>query len=404
MPVLLVDVPYPDTVDDLAEALRSDPVIVHQMMGSGDAEGADRRLTKLVEELPFPAYVALVRPPADMAGDVADSRYLATALSRRINEPGLYVVEMPETVFAVRLVAEGRDPTIYSLQNSRNKDEVARGLDGGASLPPQVEAEIALRTAAEPEQEDYKVPNLDDAVVDDLADRAEALQPFTLTGDRDTSDPPEPWTIGKRFMVGTTVALGVALLIFQSVVGWPGWRRRRDQPKPATAFPATPRPDEVRAEASAALTHLAQRLPAAPAGDRARMAMLARQAAEPLLESDDTGDLVGALVLARVGDRELDRATNPARAAYRPCFFNPLHGPGELSGSWRYGEADITVPVCRACAADLRKDRGPHTLHLGRRPRPYYAQDDVWARTGYGALADDLPQQVLADRARGSRR
>jgi hypothetical protein len=37
----------------------------------------------------------------------------------------------------------------------------------------------------------------------------------------------------------------------------------------------------------------------------------------------------------------------------------------------------------------------------GRHRRPYYEADDVWARTGFGALVDDFAAQVVA--ARGAR-
>jgi len=33
-----------------------------------------------------------------------------------------------------------------------------------------------------------------------------------------------------------------------------------------------------------------------------------------------------------------------------------------------------------------------------RRLRPYWENDDVWARTGFGAIDDDLWRAVLADR------
>ena len=40
-----------------------------------------------------------------------------------------------------------------------------------------------------------------------------------------------------------------------------------------------------------------------------------------------------------------------------------------------------------------------------RGERPYFEGDDVWARTGFGSLADDLASQVMAARtSRGWRR
>jgi hypothetical protein len=46
----------------------------------------------------------------------------------------------------------------------------------------------------------------------------------------------------------------------------------------------------------------------------------------------------------------------------------------------------------------VAKGRAPAALQ--DRGRPYFERDTLWARTGFGALDDDLPARVLAGEAR----
>lgn len=80
-----------DAIDQLAERLRSDPVVIDVAMGSGRAREYDDRLSALVRDLPFEAYVALVEHPDGLSDD--RSRDLPGLLHRRLAEPGLYVVQ-----------------------------------------------------------------------------------------------------------------------------------------------------------------------------------------------------------------------------------------------------------------------------------------------------------------------
>ena len=83
---------------------------------------------------------------------------------------------------------------------------------------------------------------------------------------------------------------------------------------------------------------------------------------------------------------------------YRCCFVNPTHGRGGHRADLPGG---LSVPVCRPCQRDLAAGRRPDALLEPRRgeDRPYYAGDTVWARTGYGALTDELWADVRADRS-----
>lgn len=399
---------YVDTIDEIAAALHHDHVLVQQVIGSGDAKGAHDRISRLVSRLPFPTYVALVGRPTDLPNTDDESTYLTQALHKRLhNAPGLYIVESAGSPLEVTAFGLTRDTTTLKLQYYTNLKAVEHALgthaDGtDVAVVPTIEAEIALRTADVPPQKDYQRPNLSDAVVRDLVDRDRPLDPIQDEGQ-------EPLGTGARYMIGSSVGFGVILLVQQTLRGWPGWRRKRTaapaQMRPSAVAP--PDPENVRRRAERLLTQLAEELAdAAPrdaaARERIDRATLAREVAEPLLRSEDLADLAGAVALARTGLGELAVVSGRWKAAYRGCFFDPLHDAASDTVSWRLGEADVSVPVCSTCRAALRRGRQPAALLVGRRRhlQPYYERDDVWARTGFGSLVDDFPGEVLA--ARGS--
>ena len=90
-------------------------------------------------------------------------------------------------------------------------------------------------------------------------------------------------------------------------------------------------------------------------------------------------------------------ATAQALADGRPapppaslCFFDPRHPGRSRPGRWERG---LRVAACPACAADLRAHRPPEALLDDG--CPWFEADTLWARTGYGAFAADLPQRVI---------
>jgi hypothetical protein len=406
-------VDFPVTVDEVATALEHAPILVQNTMGSGDAAAAARRLAAIARTLPYPAYVALVSTPRDDdAGDA--SAYLATALSRRLATPGLYVVETSGHSPRLLLVGQKTQSVEFELQYYGNAAAVEKAT-GALTLAPQVGAEVALRTALHPLSttlDEHTPPSLSQQEISDLAALQRRLDPPRQEAADDAEDEGSTWTTGKRWMLGTTVGMALFLLVQRSLRGWPGWRRSTPQ-RPRTKHTRAAGPDpaaqdrKARAEASATVMRLADRLATAPAllpgDDRALAALTAREVADPLLASAELADVVGALVLARTGLADLDLATRKRRArAYRCCYFHPLHGAAKATAAWRYGEADIEVPVCDACRQALVDGRPPEVFRVGRwRQRPYYERDDVWARTGYGSLVDDFAHQVaLARRPR----
>ena len=97
---------------------------------------------------------------------------------------------------------------------------------------------------------------------------------------------------------------------------------------------------------------------------------------------------------------DLDRGRRGTGAAFVPCFFDPRHPEGTATASWRLGDGEVDVPCCTACASAVVEDGVPAHLRLPTRrgTEPYWERDDVWARTGFGAVTDDLARDVLADR------
>jgi hypothetical protein len=194
--------------------------------------------------------------------------------------------------------------------------------------------------------------------------------------------------------------LGAGALGFAGA-GWPwlaAMRRRRraeraaaPQVARATAPPLDPR--ALRDQAHRALAALSGALAAANAPPTA--AFDAYAAASKLLEDaddDDSLSLLAALELMRHADAALHAKDRS------PCFFDPRHGPATTRTRWRLGGEEADIPACGACARKVAKGVAPDALQ--DRGRPYFERDTLWARTGFGALDEDLAARVLAGEAR----
>ena len=112
----------PTDIDALAEALREDGVVIDRVMGSGEAQEAEDRISALVREVPFPVYVALVDTPEGLPDDgPAASDALAGLLNRRLGD-GLYVIQLPLGGQQVWSYGLGADPSRLSLADYANRD------------------------------------------------------------------------------------------------------------------------------------------------------------------------------------------------------------------------------------------------------------------------------------------
>lgn len=411
----------PADLDALAQALREDGVVIDRVMGSGDARGAHDRIAALVREVPFPVYVALVRHPAGLPTDngVDSTEVLTQLLHRRLGD-GLYVVDTPEGIQQV--VSHGLDanPSRLYLGAGSNADaldeamqevgDYSKGTEDYLSVPDVAQAEAQVLAAEElvemarqPASGHYPV-TISQADVEELA--REAVDMARTADWRPESDYVEVRAAsgGLSALVGGLVGLAVALLVGQSLRGWP----RRGKPLPARPQPRALVPpvlETERAKAVALSDELSRELAAfdwSGVRDRevAGRALTARDALEPLLTSDDVADVVGAQVIARAGLHDLLRAMLDSGEPLATCFFDPRHPEVDGAASWRLGDGEVEVPACAACRKDVAKHRTPDHLRVPvrRGSVPYWERDDVWARTGFGAVSDFVARDVLEAR------
>jgi LPXTG-motif cell wall-anchored protein len=209
---------------------------------------------------------------------------------------------------------------------------------------------------------------------------------------------------------GTVVLVVVALLLL-ALVAWVVRRRRRAARPAAGPMPVIPQRvfeharaaerAELREDADRELLALATLLDEQPvpsredAQDAYQRALDAYTAARRRMARDaPTVDLVGVLVLVDQARGDLARASalDAGRrvAPQRPlCAFHPLHGRSTRTVPWQRG---LQVPACAVCAKAVRGGRTPDALRDG--DAPYFERDTVWARTGFGAWADDLVERV----------
>lgn len=406
-------------LDVLAEALREDGVVVERVMGAGEAQDSHDRLVELVKNVPFPVYVALVKMPEGVAGERsgAANEALATLLHRRIGGAGMYVVGSeagPQRVVSYGLDASGALLSLSDSANDRLVRAAAEERAGGYVWIPQViEAEGTVRAAEEllelarrdSSALDYP-STLGEAEVEELADRAVALHARSNWHGNTAFVPVRQVSTGRSTLIGVLAGSAVALFLGQTLRGWPGRRREDQQPGSKSVGEAAPRSGtdsaQEAARARASLEVLAKRLERAASDTRLDQelyarALAAREAAERYVDSDDPVELAGARALVRAGERDLARSRGGRRGIFRPCFFDPRHAeaPGEVG--WRLGQGQVRVPSCRRCTKDVTAGREPATLTARRRGRdvPYYTRDDVWARTGFGALTDSFARDVL---------
>jgi hypothetical protein len=417
-------------IDRLADDLRVDGVVVDRVMGSGEADEAHDRIAALVREVSFPVYVALIDKPDGLPDDaVTSTDALAGLLNRRLGD-GFFVLQTTEGAQRVYSFGLGSDPSRLSLGAYANQDALEEAIvtAGGGEMgtedyvytPAVSLAEAQARTAEGllalgrgPYLEDADYPaTLTAADAERLAEHA--LEIDAVAGWRPGAAgyvEVRPASRGFSALVGGLGALVVALLLGQTLSGWPRRGKPRsedDSARSKARAAATPPPDleEERARAVGLAGILSQALEgtdwdAAQDRELAGRALTARDALEPLLVSDDVADVIGAQVVAQMGAADLGRGRRGSGAPFVPCFFDPRHPEGRATASWRLGDGEVDVPCCAACAATVAEGGTPQHLRLSARlgTEPYWERDDVWARTGFGAVSDELARDVLAERA-----
>lgn len=407
-------------LDQLAEALREDRVVIDRVMGSGEAQESHDRIAELVREVPFPVYVALVEEvegmPDTSSGDVNEQ--VATLLHRRLGGSGLYLVQtaggpMRATGFGLDADSNRLTSGFYAVG-----DALEEAIPESTRVPAVVEAEATVRAAEDLVEHARGEDDLPDGAsplagddLEELGERAEVLgvRAEWRPSSKDFIEVREAST-GFSVLMGGLAALVIALLAGQSLRGWPRAGRGQGAARGAGG-PTVPDVETERKRAGELLDGLAAALAATDWSqvadlEVAERARTARVAAEPLLDSSDPVDLIGAQVLARAGSTDLTRGTRGKGAPLTTCFFDPRHSQGRSRVSWRLGDGHVEVPCCRRCEKAVDRGRTPEQLHVRhgwrRRAVPYWSRGDVWARTGLGSTTDFLARDVLADRGGAS--
>ncbi|QMW65609.1 hypothetical protein H4N58_15705 [Mumia sp. ZJ1417] len=393
------------TVDEIAAALKEDPVLVQQVLGNGDAAGAEERISDAIADADVPVYVALVTKPGGLSASAA-SKDLAIRLHSRVGD-GIFIVGMPSEVLA--LEAWGA-PDALGLSGARYDalEKAHPMVDSDKGLADVAEAQIVATIAAGGDPW-----GIDDSALREIASAPWAVRPDSLPRDYDAATP------GGRAVIATVAGLGVLLVGLRALL----WTTARRDPAKAKTPPLTVSDLDLAdlvARANSETTRLAEALANARSSSYADTATGYLGAAEAVLRGLDPlveprapraygrqlRDAVGALVLARSGLYELDRdGRKNDRGRYVTCFFNPLHGRADTSLEVP-GRGAVVVPACRQCAHAAKHGKLPDALvfaYPSRRPKPYYEEKSVWARSGYGALDGELWATVTAESAGAGR-
>jgi hypothetical protein len=370
----------PRTVDQLATALAEDPIIVEPALGAGFTDDVHDVLTDLAAEVDVPVFVVLASVPPDLRSAEDPAQQAAAVLSATLGD-GLYHVAFTTGGSWTGGFGSARTIDVNPGRQAVGRIRGLRSSDHDQTTS-ALEAELVVRSAADPGR------SFSD---DELKEWIDTPWAFVPTEARDRTD-----RIAQRWVTTIAVAVSVlvaGLILTPVIVANPLTSGRARQGR-------TPgrRPPPVMAPDPADLSRAQQRYDRLRASDlaspHATSAAEAIEAARLVADTGDDLDAVGAWVLALQARRELDRIRRPTRDPYRPCVVNPLHG--EASRTVALAGSSIDAPACAACGDGAGGEFLVDSTWRGA--RPYLETSSVWARTGFGALVDDLARQVIADR------
>jgi hypothetical protein len=387
----------------IATALRRSPIYADPSYASALTPAQRATLLKLMKRSGYPIFVILV--PYVAGGTWSSSDELLSVVHDRLGVDGAYVTLDDE--FTGDLTATQYPPDARTADNTSNAAS-AVGLEDSMQNAP-----LAARLT--------RCVNL---ILSGTGGTAAYNAASAALNDGRTTPSAAPSHRGGGGDAAPIVG-GVAGAVVLGLAGlavW-RWRRTRSRPVPAVAprrvFDSAERAgeDALRERADKEIIALGTALDASDvngvpasaagadeAGQRLSTALDAYAAAEKVLDAaSGLPDLAGVLVLLDQGRDAL--AAAEALAAGRPapeatplCFFNPLHGDGDVTIDWRPlgSRQRVKAHACRSCAKAARGRETPDALMDGG--VPYFEADpdrSVWAVTGYGQLRDDLIQRVL---------
>ncbi|WP_182524345.1 hypothetical protein [Nocardioides dongkuii] len=387
--------PEADTVSGIAEALRADPVVVHESMGNGRTEEVHDGLVALVDDLAdagVPAYVALVQTPNVELATRDSSDDLLRLIHADLDRPGLYVVSTPDGQPAVATYGVPLDATDLSLARYDAVPAVREDLPEGEFLAAAGEAAILLSAAAK-EDATLTPGEAEDLVTSGPWIAAYGEEPLPYELEDAQGEPLTPVVVAVTCGL-TAVVVGWRLLRARAALA-AGPQEQQDtktkkqgqqkkQPRPRVA-----RADQTAVQAPASVSALREEV------DRSIELVPDEvygclEAAEDLVGSRSRLEVVASLVLAEQGTARLRGEPLPVR-----CYFDPRHGASARTTT----VSGVSVPACAACAAAVAAGREPDSLSVDGGRQPYWKGDSVWAETGLGSIDPDLWRR-LAERTR----
>lgn len=375
---------------EIATSLAKDPLYVDPAYKSGLPENLRTDLRTKASALGFATYTIILPLTPSDAFQGKETNVL-TLVMDALKKPGLYVVVDGGQRFPYFKVQDlpqfGEDND--QLNNARSHALEDTGYDAGPTETVAKFYELLAGPALGP-----------------VETRKPVRPPVSRSDDSGDSEDSNGATVF-LIVMGSIAALVVLGLVI-------GMRGRRTGGRREKAFSIPPhvaqtvaaeRRRRLTRETTAELTTLGSELAALPstAGQglaHQQAALDAHHAAGKVLDSSrDLVDLVGAMVLLDQARREYDQAvaiSEDRKVVVVPglCAFNPLHG--RASGRLTQVESDgttVALPLCAECRRALKSGTAPKSLP--GEDGPYWHGDDLWARTFFGNLTDDLPAAVM---------
>ncbi|GAA1541736.1 hypothetical protein [Kribbella lupini] len=372
---------------EIATALAKDPLYVDPAYQNGLPENLRADLRTKAAALGFATYTIILPLTPSDAFQGKETNVL-TLVMDALRKPGLYVVVDGGQRFPYFRV---RDLPQFSedndqLDNARSHALEDTGYDAGPTETVAKFYELLAGPALGP------------------VDRKDTPSRPSRSGSDDAEDGNGATVF--LIVLGSIAALVVLGLVIGLRSRRPGRRGKAFSIPPHVAQTvAAERRRRLTRETTAELTTLGSQLAALPstAGlglQHQQAALDAHHAAGKVLDSSrDLVDLVGAMVLLDQARREYDQAvaiSEDRKVVDVPplCAFNPLHG--RASGRLTQVESDgttVALPLCAECRRALKSGTAPKSLP--GEDGPYWHGDDLWARTFFGNLTDDLPAAVM---------
>jgi hypothetical protein len=369
-----------DRLDRIKAGLAKDPVFLdpdlYGALTPGQIGALESSVRSAASALGRPVYLTLIPNPMDSESG-GDADRLLWNIHQRVGRDGLYLTVdeggyIDSLVYRVPRLIEAVPWEIEA------PGDVHRGF---ADVPARLARYLAQAESAA------------------VTDPSVPSSPYTLpTGTPAPSRSHAGWDWASFY--GGLIVLGPVGALLLYGIGIAALKIARIGRTPAADLtgeggieaPARPKAGWARDTGAAELKHLGRALDEHPHNKGRAYALAAYDAAQLLAqttERDPTLDLVGSIVLARLGRVALLEETGKPAP---PCFVNPLHGPS--TGRQALQLPDLPNPrklrpVCRRCA------ESPGEVLRDAKGRAHYVVPGIWRDTGFGALVPELPPRVL---------